>query len=149
MAVNKNNKVTSILTNLKKLAKKDINLKKHEVALGLIDEIEYDHNYLEDQAGLLAYLAYEWHDENFENYRQAWITLNDEYQHNGSSVLRYEDVESDIAKLDEIKIKSEELGLDPNEVYDLYDSHRDLLEQFKNADDQYQRNEMQFRDWAS
>lgn len=133
-----------------KLQRKKTELSKdHKVALGLIDELQYDHNYLEDQAGLLAYLAYEWHDEAFEKYRQAWMALNDEYTHNGSSVLRYQDVEGDIAKLDEIKIKSEELGLDPNEVYDLYDSHRDLLEQFKNVDDQYEKNERQFRDWSS
>lgn len=149
MAVNKNNKVTSILANLKKLDKKDVNLKKQKVALGLVDEISYEYSYLEDQASLLSYLAYEWHDEAFEKYRDGWVTLNDEYTHNGSSVLRYEDVEGDRETLQKIADAAAELGLEPYEVYDQYDEHVQLLDDIEQADDQYNRNEMQFRDWAS
>ena len=126
-----------------KLAKK-----KKQVKLGLIDNFNYDYQYLEDQAGLLSYLAYEWHDEAFEEYRQAWMKLNDEYTHNGSAVVRYMDVEGDMELLEEIKLKAEELGLDPNDVYDTYDAHLQLLQDVKEADDQYKRNEMQFRDWS-
>jgi hypothetical protein len=121
---------------------------KKQVKLGLIDNFNYDYQYLEDQAGLLSYLAYEWHDEAFEEYRQAWMKLNDEYTHNGSSVVRYMDVEGDMELLEEIKVKAEELGLDPNDVYDTYDAHLQLLQDVKEADDQYKRNEMQFRDWS-
>ncbi len=122
---------------------------KKQVKLGLVDDFYYDYQYLDDQAGLLSYLAYEWHDEAFEEYRQAWIKLNDEYTHNGSSVVRFEDVEGDMQLLEEIRVKAEELGLDPNDVYDTYDAHLELIESVKEADDQYKRNEMQFRDWAS
>ena len=121
---------------------------KKQVKLGLIDNFNYDYQYLEDQASLLSYLAYEWHDEAFEEYRQAWMQLNDEYTHNGSSVVRFDDVEGDMQLLEEIKIKAEELGLDPNDVYDNYDAHLELIESVKEADDQYKRNEMQFRDWS-
>jgi hypothetical protein len=121
---------------------------KKNVKLGLIDNFNYDYQYLDDQAGLLSYLAYEWHDEAFEEYRQAWMKLNDEYTHNGSSVVRFEDVEGDMQLLEEIRVKAEELGLDPNEVYDTYDAHLELIEYVKEADDQYKRNEMQFRDWS-
>ena len=93
-------------------------------------------------------MAYEWHDEAFEEYRQAWMKLNDEYTHNGSAVVRYMDVEGDMELLEEIKLKAEELGLDPNDVYDTYDAHLQLLQDVKEADDQYKRNEMQFRDWS-
>jgi hypothetical protein len=122
---------------------------KKKVELGLIDNFNYDYQYLEDQAGLLSYLAYEWHEDAFEEYRQAWMKLNDEYTHNGSSVVRYDDVEGDMALLEEIKVKAEELGLDPNDVYDTYDLHLELLQSVKESDDQYKRNEMQFRDWSS
>ena len=121
---------------------------KKQVKLGLIDNFNYDYQYLEDQASLLSYLAYEWHDEAFEEYRQAWMQLNDEYTHNASTVVRYVDVEGDMQLLEEIKVKAEELGLDPNDVYDYYDAHLELLESVKEADDQYKRNEMQFRDWS-
>jgi len=121
---------------------------KKQVKLGLIDNFNYDYQYLEDQAGLLSYLAYEWHDEAFEEYRQAWMKLNDEYTHNGSAVVRYMDLEGDMELLEEIKVKAEELGLDPNDVYDTYDAHLQLLQDVKEADDQYKRNEMQFRDWS-
>jgi hypothetical protein len=122
--------------------------KQQKVALGLVDSFNYDFSSLQDQEGLLSYLAYEWHDEKFEEYRQAWMTLNDEYKHNGSSVLRYDDVSGDVDILNEIKVKAEELGLDANDVYDQWDDHMQALESIKEADDQYQRNEQQFNDWS-
>ena len=122
--------------------------KNHKVALGLIDNFTADYNYLEEQSGLLSYLAYEWHDEKFEEYRQAYVTINDEYKHNASSVMRYDDVAEDMNLLMEIKAKAEELGLSPNDVYDQFDDHLMRLEEMKEADDQYKKNEMEFRDWS-
>lgn len=130
-----------------KRAEAKLNAKK-KVALGLVDNFNYDYSSIEDQGGLLNYLAYEWHEEKFEEYRQAWITLNDEYTHNGSTVLRYDDVSSDVDVLNEIKEKAEELGLDATDVYPDWDTHFEALEIMKEDDEQYQRNEMQFRDWS-
>jgi len=131
-----------------KLPNQKVNLKAHKVALGLIDSLDYDYNTIEDQGGLLSYLAYEWHDEKFEAYRQAWMALNDEYQHNGSAVFRFEDVSSDIEKLNDIKAKAEELGLEASDVYSDWNEHMQRLEEMKEADDQYKKNEMEFRDWS-
>lgn len=133
-------------TELKKTEAK-LNAKK-KVALGLVDNFNYDYSSIEDQGGLLNYLAYEWHEEKFEEYRQAWITLNDEYTHNGSTVLRYDDVSSDVDVLNEIKAKAEELGLDATDVYPDWDTHFEALEIMREDDEQYKRNEMQFRDWS-
>lgn len=130
-----------------KRAEAKLNAKK-KVALGLVDSLNYDYSSIEDQGGLLNYLANEWHDEKFEEYRQAWITLNDEYTHNGSTVLRYEDVSSDVDVLNEIKAKAEELGLDATDVYPDWDTHFEALEIMKEDDDQYIRNEQEFRDWS-
>lgn len=129
-----------------KRAEAKLNAKK-KVALGLVDSLNYDYSSIEDQGGLLNYLANEWHDEKFEEYRQAWITLNDEYTHNGSTVLRYDDVSSDVDVLNEIKAKAEELGLDATDVYPDWDTHFEALEIMREDDDQYSRNEQQFRDW--
>jgi len=130
-----------------KKAEAKLNAKK-KIALGLVDNFNYDYSSIEDQGGLLNYLANEWHEEKFEEYRQAWITLNDEYTHNGSTVLRYDDVSSDVDVLNEIKEKAEELGLDATDVYPDWDTHFEALEIMKEDDEQYQRNEMQFRDWS-
>ena len=130
-----------------KKAEAKLNAKK-KVALGLVDSLNYDYSSIEDQGGLLNYLANEWHDEKFEEYRQAWMTLNDEYTHNGSTVLRYDDVSSDVDVLNEIKAKAEELGLDATDVYPDWDTHFEALEIMKEDDDQYIRNEQEFRDWS-
>ena len=123
-------------------------LKNQKVALGLVQDLEYDLMSLQDQSGTLSYLAYEWHDEKFEEYRQAWMQLNDEYTHNASAVLRYDDVSRDLGILDEIKVKADELGLDANDVYDQWDEHYAELENMKANDEQYIRNEQEFRDWS-
>ena len=134
-----------ILDKLKNARKESLSKK---VDLGLIDEFNYDFSYLEDQSGLLYYLAYEWHDEAFEEYRQAWMKLNDEYTHNGSSVIRYMDIEGDEKILQEIARKAEELGLSANEVYPEYDEHLRIIQEVKEADQKYIRNEQEFRDWS-
>tara|TARA_B100000497_G_C7681637_1_gene412441 strand:+ start:383 stop:802 length:420 start_codon:yes stop_codon:yes gene_type:complete len=138
--------------NIKKTVFNRLNHRKQELSkkvdLGLIDEFNYDFSYLEDQSGLLSYLAYEWHDEAFEEYRQAWMKLNDEYTHNGSSVLRYMDIEKDEVILQEIARKAEELGLSVNQVYPEYDEHLRIIQEVKEADQKYIRNEQEFRDWS-
>ena len=131
-----------------KLPKQKVDLRKQKIALGLVDNFNYDYNSIEDQSGLLSYLAYEWHDEKFEEYRQAWMALNDEYKNNASTVFRYEDVENDVTLLNEIKAKAEELGLDANDVYDRWDDHFQLLEGMKESDDQYKKNEDEFNNWS-
>ncbi len=133
---------------LDKMPNKKVDLKAQKVALGLIDQLGYSYDEIEDQGGLLSYLAYEWHEEKFEEYRKAWITLNDEYTHNGSTVLRFDDVSSDIDTLNEIAVRAEELGIDPNDVYDRFYDHLERLNEMREADSQYQRNEMEFRDWS-
>ena len=131
-----------------KLPNQKVNLKAHKVALGLIDNLDYDIDTIEDQSSLLSYLAYEWHDEKFEAYRQAWMELNDEYQHNASTVFRLDDVSGDIEKLNEIRAKAEELGLEADDVYPAFDRHMEALDYMKESDDQYKKNEMEFRDWS-
>ena len=134
-------------TVLNKLKNSKLKLSK-KVDLGLIQEFNYDFNNLEDEISTLSYLAYEWHDEAFEEYRQAWMKLNDEYTHNGSSVIRYADLERDEQLLVEIAQKAEDLGLAPNEVYDDYDEHYRTILDMKAADEQYETNERQFKDWS-
>ena len=131
-----------------KMPNNKVDLKAHKVALGLIDQLQYDYDSIEDQGGLLSYLAYEWHEEKFEEYRQAWMTLNDEYKNNASAVFRFDDVSQDVDTLNEIKTRAEELGVDVNDVYDRWDDHMQRLEGMREADDQYTSNEREFNDWS-
>jgi hypothetical protein len=119
-----------------------------KVALGLVDEISYDYSSLQDESRMLSYLAYEWHEEKFEEYRKAWINLNDEYTHNASSILRYDDVRGDREILEQIAEKAEELGLMPYEVYDNFDDHMVILDEIEQADEKYKMNEDEFRNWS-
>jgi vacuolar-type H+-ATPase subunit I/STV1 len=136
----------TLKTIFSKIAKDKTNLKNHKVDLSLLDQLN-DIRFIDEQYSLLSYLAYEWHNEKFEEYRQAWMTMNDEYTHNGSAVYIYEDFENDIQILQQIKDSADELGIDVNEIYDEYDDHIKLLEDYKVAQDQYNRNEQEFRDW--
>lgn len=132
---------------LDKLHKNKTALSK-KVDLGLIQEFNYDFMNLEDEISTLSYLAYEWHDEAFEEYRQAFMKLNDEYTHNGSAVIRYADLQKDELLLVDIAQKAEELGLAPSEVYDDFDEHYRTILDMKAADEQYETNEREFKDWS-
>ena len=57
-------------------------------------------------------------------------------------------VSGDIEKLNEIKAKAEELGLEADDVYPSYDRHMEALEYMRESDEQYKKNEMEFRDWS-
>lgn len=132
---------------LDKMPSKKVDLKAQKVALGLIDQLQYDYDSIEDQSGLLSYLAYEWHEEKFEEARQAWMTLNDEYKFNASAVFRFEDVSQDVDTLNEIKTRAEELGVDVNDVYDRFDEHMQRLEEMRETDNQYEENEREFNSY--
>ena len=127
-----------------KLPNQKVNLKAHKVALGLIDSLDYDYNVIESESSLMSYLSYEWHDEKFEAARQAWMELNDEYKFNASAVFRFEEFSGDVEKLNEIKAKAEELGLEADDVYSDWNPHMERLMEMKEADDQYKENEREF-----
>jgi len=129
---------------LDKMPNKKVDLKAQKVALGLIDQLQYDYDSIEDQGGLLSYLAYEWHEEKMIEAQNAWMTLNDEYKFNASAVFRFEDVEADVNVLNEIRTRAEELGVDVNDVYPNYEDHLQRLEEMREADAQYQENEREF-----
>ena len=134
-----------ILNKLKNARKQELSKK---VDLGLIDEFDWqDMNSLQDEAGNLNYLAYEWFDEKFEEYRQAWMTLNDVFNNGAGNEISYADVINDEERLKEIAVKAEELGLAPQEVYDQYDLHISLIEDVKQGDEKFLEDQRKFESW--
>tara|TARA_R110000782_G_scaffold253955_1_gene342246 strand:+ start:30 stop:455 length:426 start_codon:yes stop_codon:yes gene_type:complete len=134
-----------ILNKLKNARKQELSKK---VDLGLIDEFDWqDMNSLQDEAGNLNYLAYEWFDEKFEEYRQAWMILNDVFNNGAGNEISYADVINDEERLKEIAVKAEELGLAPQEVYDQYDLHISLIEDVKQGDEKFLEDQRKFESW--
>ena len=135
-----------ILNKLKNVRKESLSKK---VDLGLIDNFAYnDMTSLEDEYGNLSYLAYDWFDEKFEEYRQAWMALNDVFTHGAGNQVSIDDMDRDIEILDEIAFKADELGLSPQEVYDDYDEHLRIIEEIRVADEQFEENRRQFESWS-
>jgi len=135
----------NLQTAFNKLQRKKTELSKdHKVALGLVDEIEYDLMSLQDEVGRISYSTEEWYDENFEKFLETRNALRDVYINNSESFLDPVDVEEDKRRLEEIKQKAEELGVDYTEVYDQWDEHMELIEDLDNFTDRFveQKNEL-------
>jgi hypothetical protein len=135
----------TIKTVYNKLAKDKTNLKTHKVDLGLIDNFIYDDlSSLEDDVSNLSYLAYDWFEENYEKFRDAFGILNDVFYMGAGNEISYSDLQDDEKLLEEIAVKADELGLSPQEVYDQYDEHLRLIAEVKELDQVFQENKDRF-----
>ena len=117
---------------------------KKQVKLGLIDNFYTEFSNLEDELSTLSYLAYDWFDEKYEAFRDAFKEINDVFYMGAGNQITYADVQTDLDTLNEIKIKAEELGLSPEEVYPDYDRHIELIQYIKEADEQFYANKDRF-----
>lgn len=117
---------------------------KKQVKLGLIDNFYTEFSNLEDELSTLSYLAYDWFDEKYEVFRDAFAEINDVFYMGAGNQITYADVQTDLDTLNEIKIKAEELGLSPEEVYPDYDRHIELIQYIKEADEQFYANKDRF-----
>lgn len=108
-------------TELKK-AEAKLNAKK-KVALGLVDELDYDLNVLTEETGRLNYAVDEFFDQQFDIMYDAYIKLYDVFFNNSEAFLTPSDLDSDRQRLEDIKIKAEELGLSVEDVYPNYEEH--------------------------
>ncbi len=108
-------------TELKK-AEANLNAKK-KVALGLVDELDYDLDVLTEETERLNYAVDEFFDQQFDIMYDAYIKLYDVFFNNTEAFLTPSDLDLDRQRLDDIKIKSEELGLSVEDVYPNYEEH--------------------------
>lgn len=102
--------------------------KLQKVALGLVDEFNYEYQYLQDEIGRLSYSVEEWFDEKFDEFYQLRSDLRSVYLQNSEAFLTTDDVAGDLEILNQIKEKAEELGLSPEDVYPDWQLHFDDLE---------------------
>lgn len=119
---------------------------KKKVALGLVNELDYEFDVLQDEVGRLSYSVDEWFDEKFD----VWYTLGREiysvYFQGSEAFLTSDDLADDRDKLIEIKTKAEELGLDVVDVYPDFDEHLQEIDYLKNLEQRFVIQQQQFRD---
>ena len=120
------------------------NLKK--VALGLVDELDYEFESLRDEVGRLSYSVEEWFDEKFDVWFEIGREIYSVYFQNSETFLTPDDVSADRDRLLEIKSKAEELGLDVVDVYPDYDEHLQEIEYLADLDQRFIMQQQQFRD---
>ena len=115
--------------------RKEDNYKK--VALGLVDELEYSVMDLQDETGRLSYSVEEWFPEKFDEFLQLRRDIRDVYLNGSEAFLSVDDVATDKERLDDIRIKAEELGLTPEDVYPEWEDHYRLIEDIEYLENKF------------
>lgn len=125
---------------------KPAQLKKQKITLGLIDEINYEYQYLEDEVSRLSYSVEEWFDEKFDEWRSIGRDIYSVYFQNSEAFISEADVAGDKDRLIEIKQNADDLGIDVEEVYPDYEAHLELLEYLDNLEQRFEIQKQEFFD---
>ena len=120
-----------------KRAEAKLNAKK-KVALGLVDELDYDYMSLQDEIGRLSYSVEEWFDEKFEEFYQLRSDLRSVYLQNSEAFLSVDDVSADKDRLEQIRDKAIELGLEADDVYPDWNVHYNDLEYLEQLESRFE-----------
>jgi hypothetical protein len=123
-------------------------LKKQKVALGLVDEINYEFQYLEEETSRMSYVVEEWFDEKFDEWYQLRSDIKSIYFQNSESFISEADVAGDKEKLEEIKVKADELGIDVNDVYDTWQEHMDALDYLDYIENKFEEQKQELKDFG-
>jgi hypothetical protein len=120
--------------------------KLQKVALGLVNDLDYEFESLRDEVGRLSYSVEEWFDEKFDVWFEIGREIYSVYFQNSEAFLTPDDLAGDKDKLLQIKEKAEELGLDVVDVYPDYDEHLQEIEYLADLDQRFIMQQQQFRD---
>ena len=130
-----------------KMPNNKVDLKAQKVALGLVDNFNYEYQYLENEIGRLSYTVEEWFEEKWQEYMDAYMPLRDVYINNSESFISEADVAGDMDVLNEIEEKANDLGLDVSDVYPDFEDHKrqiNYLEDLERRFDDQKRKIEQF-----
>ena len=128
-----------------KLANRKTNLKRQSVKLGLVDELDYEFETLQEEVGRLSYSVDEWFDEKYDVWYEIGREIYDVYFNFTESFLDPADLVDDLEKLNSIKEKAEELGIDVNEVYPNWEDHVREIEYLTELDDRFIEQKERFK----
>ena len=129
-----------------KLAAARTNLKSNKVALGLVDELDYEFETLQEEVGRLSYSVDEWFDEKYDVWYDIGREIYDVYFNNTEGFLTPDDLVDDLEKLNSIKEKAEELGIDVNEVYPNWEEHVREIEYLTEQTELFEEQKQRFSD---
>ncbi len=123
-------------------------LKKQKVALGLVDEINYEFQYLEDETSRMSYIVEEWFEGKFDEWYKLRSDIQSIYFQGSEAFISPDDVAGDRRKLEEIKVKADELGIDVNDVYDTWQEHMDALDYLDYIDNKFEEQKQELKDFG-
>ncbi len=129
-----------------KLANRKTNLKRQNVKLGLVDELDYEFETLQEEVGRLSYSVDEWFDEKYDVWYDIGREIYDVYFNNTEGFLTPDDLVDDLEKLNSIKEKAEELGIDVNEVYPNWEEHVREIEYLTEQTELFEEQKQRFSD---
>ena len=129
-----------------KLANRKTNLKRQNVKLGLVDELDYEFETLQEEVGRLGYSVDEWFDEKYDVWYDIGREIYDVYFNNTEGFLTPDDLVDDLEKLNSIKEKAEELGIDVNEVYPNWEEHVREIEYLTEQTELFEEQKQRFSD---
>ena len=110
---------------LKENKKRELSKK---VDLSLVDDINYEFQYLEEEVSRMSYTTEEWFSEKFDEFYQLRSNLRSIYFQNSEAYIDTADVAEDKEVLLQIKVKADELGIPVEDVYPNWQEHLDQLD---------------------
>lgn len=119
-------KIKQVVLNKLKNSRKDGLSKK--VDLSLVDDINYEFQYLQEEVSRMSYTTEEYFDQKFEEFYQLRSDLRSIYFQNSESYISPADVAGDKEVLLQIKVKADELGIPVEDVYPDWQEHLDQLD---------------------
>ena len=125
---------------------KKVALKSKKVDLSLVDEINYKYEDLRDETGRLSYSTEEWFDEKFNEFYQLRGDLMSVYFQNSEAFISEADVAGDKEILEQIKEKSDELGMDVTDVYPNYTEHLEELNYLNYLEERFDKQVQELKD---
>lgn len=129
-----------------RLANRKTSLKKQNVKLGLVDELDYEFDTLNEELNRLSYTTQEWFDEKYDVWYDIGREIYDVYFNNTESFLEPADLVDDLERLNSIKEKAEELGIDVNEVYPDWEIHVREIEYLTTLHEDFEAQKQRFSD---
>ena len=129
-----------------RIANKKTSLKRQNVKLGLVDELDYEFETLRDEVGRLSYSVDEWFDEKYDAWYEIGREIYDVYFNNSEGFLTPDEVADDLERLNGIKEKADELGIDVNDVYPNWEEHIREIEFFQEQQNEFESQKQRFSD---
>ena len=119
-------KIQQVVLNKLKNSRKDSLSKK--VDLSLVDDINYEFQYLQEEVSRLSYTVEEYFEEEFDKWYEAQSNLRSIYFQNSEAYISQADVAGDKELLYKIYELAADLGVPVTNVYPDWQEHLDQLD---------------------